>query len=209
MIREVAFHREVLDKQTDIVRWVGLQVAMFDVDDTVEQAWQMVAETFAVFLGVGASRSAVGEPFAVREAVFQLVTIVKLFLAAKNRHHLGIFNLPDAVEVVFYLFLFVIQLPLIIKVLPLASATEAEVLAHRLHTLVGFLFNVENLAVEAVRFLLKHLNVNDVARCSEGDEHHFLVRLCNAHAFRAGVDNFDVFEILGLMMSFHGCKGTK
>ena len=143
----------------------------------------MIAEAFAVFLGIGASWSAIGEPFAVREAIFKFVAIVKLFFTTQNRHHLRVFNFSDAVEVIFDLFLLVKQLPLIIKMLPFAAAAQTEVLTHWFHALVGFFFNINNLAVEAVRFLLKNLDVNDIARCSERDEHHFIFRLGNAHAF--------------------------
>ena len=169
----------------------------------------MVAEAFAVLLAVGACRSAVGEPFTIREAVFQLVTIVNLLLAAQNRHHFGVFDLPDAVEVVFYLFLFVKQLPLIVKVLPFAATAQSEVLAHWLHALVRLFFNVDNLTVEAIRFLLKYLNINDIAWCAEGDEHNFLFRLGDAHAFRTRVDNLDVLDKLWLLNLFHAAKIQK
>ena len=186
-----------------------MQITLFNVDDTVEKPWEVIAEAFAFFLAVGACRSAVGEPFAVGEAVFELVSVVKLLFTAQNWHHFRIFNLPDTVEIVFDLFLFVKQLPLIIKMLPFAAAAEAKMPADRFHTLVRLFFYVDDFAVEAVGFFLKHLNINDVAWCSERDKHYFFVRLGNAHAFRAGVDNFDVLDILGLFELFHGAKIIK
>ena len=135
VVGEMTLQREPPDKQSDVVRRVGLKVALFDVDHTVEELGQVEAQAFAGFFVVR-TWGAIGEPFAVREGVFQLVAIEKLLLASQNRAYLWILDLADAVEVILHLFLFVVGLPLVVHVLPFAAAAEAEVLAHRLHALV-------------------------------------------------------------------------
>ena len=57
-----------------------MQITFLYVDDSVEQSWEMIAETFHSFLVVSSSRCAVDEPLAIRETVFQFVTVEILFL---------------------------------------------------------------------------------------------------------------------------------
>ena len=97
-------------------------MTFFDVDHAVKELRQVEAETFASILVVGAGRSTIGEPLAVREGVFQLVTVGKLFFTAQNRANFRVFDLADTVEVVFHLLLLVKDLPLVGLMLPLATA---------------------------------------------------------------------------------------
>ena len=136
VIGEVAFHREATDEQTNVVRRVGLQVALLDVDDAVEELGQVEAEALAGVFVVGACGCAVSEPLAVREGVFQLVAVLELLFAAEDGSYLGVFYLADAVEVVLHLLLLVVGLPLVVHVLPLAAAAETEMLANGFHTLL-------------------------------------------------------------------------
>ena len=89
--------------------------------------------------------------------------------------------------------LFVMKLPLIVDVLPFASAAETEVLTHRLDAFVGHLLEVKDFTFETFFLFLKDLYVDDVARGTEWDKHYFVVWLGNAHAFSASVDDADVF----------------
>src|SRR5574344_671047 len=179
---------------------------MFNINHPIEKPRQMVAETLALLFSIGASGSAVSKPFAVRETIFHLVPVIILLLAPKYRCYLRILYLRYSVEIVFYLFLFVIQLPLIVKMLPFASTAKPEVLADRFYTFVRFFYYIDNLSVKTVRFFLKNLNINDVARSTKWNEHHFLFRFCDAHPFRAGINNFNIVNKLRLFYFFHGAK---
>ena len=110
-------------------------MTFFDVDHTVEELGQVETKAFAGILIVGAGRSTVGEPLAVREGVFQLVAVLELLLAAQNRTNFGVFDFADTVEVVLHLLLLVKDLPLIGHVLPLTAAAETEMLTYWLHAL--------------------------------------------------------------------------
>ena len=81
-------------------------------------------------------------------------------------------DLADAVEVVLHLFLFVLDLPFVGHLLPLAASAKSKVLAHRLHALVRHFLEVQDLAFKEVLFALVDFDVDHVAGHAKGDEDH-------------------------------------
>ena len=76
-------------------------------------------------------------------------------------------------------------------------------LANRRYALVGRLFDVADTSFEVILFLFEDLNINDIAGNPNVDEDHATFGFGYRHAFAAGIDDFDVFQIFGLFLLFH------
>ena len=152
-----------------------------------------------------------GEPALVGEREFQLVAIMGRHRRAQDGIDGGDGHLGNTLHGIDHLLLLALQLVLIGEVLPLAAATQAEVLAHGLHAQHAGLDHAVDVALGKTVLLAVDLEVNHVARSAKRHKHHQVVPAAQAlalgrHARYLKILNYrDIF----LLLSHRGRKGTK
>ena len=149
--------------------------ALLDRQNLVECARDV--ESYAVHV---VKLSALGylfacEPTLVAASELKLVAILLDMYRTHNRAELGQRYLTDATQLVVYLLLLGLELLGIGKVLPLAAATNAEVLAHRLFAHFALLDESYHFCLAVAVLLLAHLQVDNVARNGKRHEHYHIV----------------------------------
>ena len=135
-----------------------------------------------------------GEPTFVGASELYLVAILLGLHAAHDRAELWQLNLADAGELVFHLFLLCLDLLSIRQVLPLATAADAEVLAHRLLSHVALFDEANHLRLAILMFFLDYLQVYHIARHAERHEDDLVVYVSDALALGCYSLDGDVFQ---------------
>ena len=120
------------------------------------------------------------KPALVAASELNLVTVLLGLHAAHDRAELREFDLADAGELVFHLLLLRLDLLLVRKVLPFATATDAEVLAHRLLSYVALLDEANYLRLAILMFFLNYLQIYHIARHAERHEDDLVIYASDA-----------------------------
>jgi len=187
VVRICVFENEV----TDFVAEVVHQPALLDRVNLIEGTGDM--ETDGV-LGVALLEGSDGfffllrqlgqllggEPALVAASELNLVSVLLGLHAAHDRAELREFDLADAGELVFHLLLLRLDLFLVRKVLPFATATDAEVLAHRLLSYVALLDEANHLRLAILMFFLNYLQIYHIARYAERHEDDLVIYASDA-----------------------------
>ena len=121
-----------------------------------------------------------GEPALVAASELNLVSILLGLHAAHDRAELRKFNLSDAGKLVFHLLLLRLDLFLVREVLPFATATDTEVLAHRLLSYVALLDEANYLRLAILMFFLNYLQIYNIARHAERHEDDLVIYASDA-----------------------------
>ena len=115
------------------------------------------------------------QPSLVGTAVVELVAILLRLYAAKDGAELGQLHLSDAMQLVVDLLLLELELLLVGQILPLATATDAEVLTERCRAYLTIINKAHYLAFSEGMLLATNLHVAHIARHTERYEHHEFV----------------------------------
>ena len=91
--------------------------------------------------------------------------------------------MANADQLVFHLLTLGFQLHFIRKRLPSAPAANAEMLAERLQTVLGGLYNALDKAFHVILFLLVYLNVHHISGHGKIYKHHHAVHVRERFAF--------------------------
>ena len=102
--------------------------------------------------------------------------------------------MADSHQLVFHLLPLGFQLHLIGKRLPSATATDAKMLAERLQTMLGGLYNALDKAFHVILFLLVHLDVHHVSGNGEIYKNYHPVHVGERFAFCGYRFDGDTFE---------------
>ena len=132
--------------------------------------------------GEGANLLA-GQPPFIRTAKVELIPVLLCLCAAKDGTKFGELDLTNACQLVEDLLLLELQLLFIWQVLPLATATDAKVLAERFHAYITIFYKAHHLALGKGVLLATDLHVAHITGHAEGYEHHQVVPVEQALAF--------------------------
>ena len=124
-----------------------------------------------------------GEPAFVGERKLQLVAVEARFFRAQNGTKFRKFYLPDAGEVVEYLFLLVLELLFVRQTLPFASSAHAEMAAERLHTQGRFFIELYGHRFGVMVLLAFHLQIDYIARHYIRDKYYQFIHFSHGFAF--------------------------
>ena len=151
-----------------------------------------------------------GKPALVGEGKFQLVAIMSRHRRAQNGVDGRNRYLGDTLHGVHDLLLLALQLVFIGQVLPLAAATQAEVLTHGFHAQRAGLDHAVDVTLGEAVLLAVDLQVDDVARCTEGDKYYKVVPAAEALALGCNARYLKILNYRNVfLLSHRGCKGSK
>ena len=173
---------ELLDMQADSIGRLLLQVALFNVQDFVKELAHMEAQTHFLGLCKGVGIFVFEDPAAAGSAEFQLVTIKLSGFGGKGRADFRNLKMADSYQLVFYLLTLGLQLHLVRQRLPAAASANAKMLAERLQTVLGGLYNALDKAFHVVLFLFVYLNVHHVSGNGKVHENHHAVHMRESFA---------------------------
>ena len=116
-----------------------------------------------------------GYPALVGTAEVQFVAVFLGLHAAHDRTKFGQLHLPDSRQLVEDLLLFHPKLFVVGNLLPLATATDTEVLAERLCASRTIFVEPDDFSLHERVFLAANLQIDDVARyCPRYEHYHFI-----------------------------------
>ena len=168
-----------------VVAGVGLEGAVLDGQDLVEELWDMEPEGALGGLGDAGSELFGGAPGFGGEGEFQLVAVVVDVVGAADGAHAGAVDVAEAFEVVAHLALLGFELRGIVEDLPFASATDAEMGAAGLDTGLGIVVEADGASFGVALFLFEQLDVHHISRDDEGYKHNKAVDFGNGLTFCA------------------------
>ena len=172
----------IADEQAQLVADVVLQPAALDVQHLVKGPWNVETRRIAVGELLAAVELLTREPALVAEGEFQLVAVMGGHRRAQNRVDGGDGHLGNALHRVHHLLLLALQLVFVWQMLPLAAATQPEVLTHRFHTQLAGLHQTLDMPLGIAVLLAVDFQVNHVARSAIRDKHHQVVPAAQALA---------------------------
>ena len=209
-MRMTLLHTIVADEQAQLVADVVLQPASLDVEHLVKGSRDVEARRIAVGKLLSAFELLAGEPALVAEGKFQFVAVMGRHRRAQDGIDGGNGHLGDALHGIDHLLLLALQLVLIGQMLPLAAATQAEVLTHRLHAQLAGLDQTLDVALGKTVLLAVDLQVDHIARSAKGDKHHQVVPAAQTLALGRHTRYFKILNYRNIFfLSHRGCKITK
>ena len=170
------------------------QPALLDGQYFVECPGDVEANAVHVVILESGCNLLFGQPALVGTAKLKFVAILRCLGRAEDGAELGQFNLPNPRQLVENLLLLEPQLLLVRQVLPLASATYAEMLAHGLCAQLTVFHKPSHLCFAVIVLLFLYLEVNNVARNGERHEHDKVVDSGHRLAFGCHIGDGDIFK---------------
>ncbi len=171
---------------TDLVVQVVHQPALFNRQDLIERPRDVEADggfVFSTLAGGEGTDLLLGQIPFVRTAVIELIAILLRLHAAEDGSEVGEGDLSDTRQLVEDLLLLELQLLFIGQVLPLTTATDAEVLTKGYRAYLTIFYKAHHLALGKGVLLTTDLNVADVARDTERHKDDQLVPMEKTLAF--------------------------
>jgi len=150
-------------------------MAVLDVQNLIPESRDVETGSAALRELYAALELLLGEPFVVREAELELVAVFVLFGASEDGQIFLRLYVANFFQILTHLFVLVLQLLIVAQVLPLAPATNAEIVAFVLYAVVAVFVHVNDFSFEVGAALFGDLNIHDIARHTASDEYHALV----------------------------------
>ena len=147
------------------------------------------------------------QPAAGRECKFELVAIELRLFRAQDGADRGQLDFADSGQLILDLRLLQSQLFVVGQVLPLATATHAEVLAERLATHLRKFLIANHIALHIAAAFVTDLNINDIARYGHRNENDLVVPASERLTFGGKGCYFEPLD-QGILVSFT-CHDTK
>ena len=126
----------------------------------------------------------------IGKGVFHLIPVEELFLCAEDGKNIQVRESADAFERIDHLPLLGVQLLVVRKMLPLAAATDARVLATRLNAEGRRAFNAKDARFGKLFFRPVDFGEHEVAGNSVLDEDDEVPEPGDGFPFNRGVDDF-------------------
>ena len=131
----------VLHEEPDSVGRLFLKPTMLDIQNLVEESSYMETESAAFFRTQAFGVLVSVDPSFGGECEFQLVAVVSRIVGRYYRRNLRYAEMSYPYELVIYLLLFGLELHFVGEMLPFAASAYSEMLAERLHSLLGRLYH--------------------------------------------------------------------
>ncbi len=175
MERITLIEAELLDRLTNRIRGIALQVAVVDIEHLVKHARDVESEGRRS-LQVGTRGHLLeGEPTAIGKGKFELVAVVARLGRGQTGANLGQGHLADARQLIAHLLGLEAQLLLVGQVLPLTSAADPEMGAEGLRAQGRTLHIAHHIPLHEAAALLANLHIHHIPRNGHRNKDHLLV----------------------------------
>ena len=105
-----------------------------------------------------------------------------------------IIYLPDPLDGIFYLFLFIEKLVFVLHVLPAATTAGTEMPAECILSFFRIFMKPDSFPFQVRFFLPDKLNINHITRNNEGNKDHKVTDFCDRLPLRTGIEDYNVFK---------------
>src|SRR5262249_48289564 len=134
-----SFRGKIFYKVTDSISGFRLKMTGIDINDFVKPPRQMKPCKASCGFNIR-MQLLIRKPPPVGKSKVKTVSVMSCLIAGKNRKNFSCFNFPDALQSVFYKFLFNPKLLLVINILQGTATAYSEVLTERDGSVLGLLF---------------------------------------------------------------------
>ena len=117
----------------------------------------------------------VGQPAFVTECKFKFITVEKLLGRPYNRTDRGQLHLPNSRQLIGHLLLFELELPIVGKLLPFASATHTIVFTYRLNPPRRTFNKTNDISLHVPTPFGTNLYIDHITRYGHRNKNHYIV----------------------------------
>ena len=181
----------------DAIIDVRHEMTLVDIQHFVETVGDMKTESVRVVHMVQSScrfDDFPGEPFTVSAGEFEFITVLVDMLGTKDRGDRRQVDLTDTGEVIDYLLLLVTELLFVRQDLPFAPTADTEMLASRFATHGAGHHETQHFGLHERVFLLRDLQVHDIARYTVGHKSDDIVDTHEGLAFCGNTGYLNVLK---------------
>ena len=173
---------------------IFLQMALTNVQDLVPSTSDMESETLTVCDFLFACNLLRGKPTCLTKGKFYLIAIKIRFVTTYNRQDLLRGYPSQSLKIVLYLFLFVVELTLVVHMLPLAPSTIGEVLTYGDYSQWRFLVELHCCPFIESLFFLGHQYIYNILRHRIIYKDNTTIRsMCDAFSFSTCIGYGNIF----------------
>ena len=135
----------------------------------------MKTQRFAICKSLSRGHLFVSQPAFVAKGKFEFIAIKKLFGRTEDRTDLRQLYLPDPRQLIGYLLLFELELPIVGKLLPFASATHSIVFTYRLDPPGRTFDKTNDISLHVPTSFGANLHIDHITRYGHRNKNHYIV----------------------------------